>query len=334
VALPTSRPDLVPNSVHLSALLAALFALGGCGGAFSGSEAIDAAAADTPAPTVDGGVPLPVSDPRADAAETGDEASPSIDVGGTDGDFHEAAIDVGTSQADSGIEAAIDVRDAGVDAAPEAASDAGADVRPPPNCAHPIDDRWDYGLSSSSTPWRLAFGDPHIDTSANRLVLTYDDVAQRTALVGSYYFSFDLDLDSNVTFYVGISNAWVLHPAIVRSGNEIVLSGAYYSMPGIAPVGSFTGQRLPVGRLRVTMFADAVAKKIALYVVAGNERHASGFVTNDQDVGGVLLIGNNAGAGDGPARVGPLEGCSGLTQGEVTAAYASIMSEPGRRARP
>jgi hypothetical protein len=258
---------------------------------------------------------MPLVEAAAEAAALVDAAGGSPDVEAREtGDAHEASID-------ASADAVGDARDATPDVAAR-------DGRPPTNCVTPLVDGWTYDLAPTSAPWRRAFGDPHIDVGADQLFLTYDDVAQRMPiLTGSYYFGFDLDLDGDFTFLVGISNAWVLHPAIIRAGNEIVLGGAYYSMPGYASVGSFTGQRLPLGRLRVWMFADAVTSKIALYVVGGGERRASGFVSVGQDVGGVLLIGNNAGAGDGPGRVGRLQGCTGLDESEVLAAYAAITGD-------
>jgi hypothetical protein len=279
-------------------------------------------------PTSDGATPS-----RNDAASEA-QVEPTTKTGPTIDD----ALDAGRAEADAlptadAQRTDADPRDGTADA-PEISSelrDAAADVpseaRPPVHCSHPIDDRWSYGLATTSAPWHRAFGDPHIDTAAEQLFLTYDDVVQRTPVSGSYYFSFDLDLDSDVTFYVGISNAWVLQPAIARSGSELMLSGAYYSMAGLQSVGTFTGQRLPAGRLHVTFFANAVTRKVALHVVAGRERRASGFVPVGEDVGGVLLIGNNAGAGNGPARIGRLEGCAELDPSEIEAAYGSLASD-------
>jgi hypothetical protein len=251
-----------------------------------------------------------------------------------------AAVDAATTDGSEVAEAEThdDGNGPAPEAAPDEASDARGDVADSPSldvrdaaseatvdattrCGHPIDDTWSYTLTPTSIPWRLAFGDPHIDVGAGKLVLTYDDVARREKWAGGYYFTFDIELDADVTFYVGAPGAFVLHPALAREGDVIVLSGAHYAMAGLEPVGSFTGQRIPAASLRVTFFAEANAQRVAMRVVVGDRSYASGFVGIGRDLSEIMLVGNNAGAGDGPAHLGSLRGCAGLDDSEVEAVY-------------
>lgn len=266
------------------------------------------------------------------AVESGDAAGVGASDGGQPGDGGpppDSGDDRGPDQApeqqpdvqldarDPGPEAAVDVAPVSVDGAP-----ASADMAPELTaCALPFVDRWDYPLSPTSQPWHLAFGDPAIDRAAQELNLTHDDVARRAPLAGGYQLSFDLRLEGDLTFLPGPPGVFTYQPAITRKGQDLVLIGHHYAESHAEPVGAFVGQSLAAGLLRVTLFVKRTSSQMALRVRAGGVTYRSGFIEVIGSLSDMQLIGNNDATGDGPARVGVITGCAGMTDLEVQASY-------------
>jgi hypothetical protein len=191
------------------------------------------------------------------------------------------------------------------------------------NCPTPIHDLWNYSLTETSSPWQKAFGDPRVDAAAGQLVLSSDDIARRVSLPGAYFLSFDLDLEGNCTFYVGAPGSFVWHPSITRLGDQVILSGAFYTTRTLSPVGDFTNLLLPTSRVHLVFFAKTAAQEVALQVSTGTETHGSGFVAVGRDLREIVMVSNNNTGGDGPARLGTVDGCGALDDAEVEAAYAA-----------
>jgi hypothetical protein len=244
-------------------------------------------------------------DAASDASDSADEG-PDVDASITDSTFSADAdggsLDVGVAEADAG--------------------DADGDEPSSLPCPAIISESWTFTLTDDSLPWHRAFGDPSVDPGTSQLVLTFDDVVRRGGLPAGYYFGFDLDLEGDIIFLLEAPGSLLLHPSIGRSGNEITLAGDHYASDHPVAVGAFTGQKFANTPMRVTFFAKAGTREVALEVVAHQTTYRSGFVGVGMDVSEIQMIGNNTPAsGDGPARVGKLTGCAALTDDNVERAY-------------
>lgn len=262
----------------------------------------------------------------------GPEDHPFLDGDGDDGDAAgaETSPPVVDALPDAGVEAPQDSgADLGADAPadvltppPDARAEAAPETRPA--CASPIADDWNYVLTRSSEPWRLAFGDPSIDTPNNSLRLTYDDIAEREAINGSYVLSFDLAIEGNLTFYAAASATTAFLPSITREGTALILSTTYYSAHVLQAGGGFTDLRVkvpPGNTVHVTLYMKKTAEQLAMKVTYAGTTYASGFMPTDINREGLGFVGNNDGF-TGVITVGVLSGCASLTDAEVEAAAA------------
>jgi hypothetical protein len=205
---------------------------------------------------------------------------------------------------------------------------AGTDCAVCPAGSNPSNEAW---TSNFGTTWANAFGDPLVDTANARLLLTRDDVVTRIAgFTGGYVMAFEANMVGNAalsTFVYTVPNE--ASPTLRRSGNDIELGGSTYgpseSWTTTSPSG-FSGNKL-VGTLtaKVTFFAKAQSKQSAVKVEAGAAVYRSGWSTPytwaNTNVGRMQFVGmNNASGTGGPddrIYVGPLSGCTGLTDAEV-----------------
>jgi hypothetical protein len=211
-------------------------------------------------------------------------------------------------------------------------------------CSYPIHETWADALESNATPtdsgWKLLFGDPATDVAANslrsRLRLSFDDIVENKApLSGSFYVSHEVEVSGGTVFTPYPLTDGVLLPSLRRSGNDIQLGGARYGWGNpwsdVEPAG-FAGKRL-TGTLKavVTTFVKAQEKRVAVKVEANGVVHRSGWTAQLSspvtDLTRFRLVGENNSAGpsspegDDYVFVGPLGGCSSLTDSEVDALY-------------
>lgn len=211
-------------------------------------------------------------------------------------------------------------------------------------CTYPIHETWADALEANSTPtesgWKLLFGDPATDVAANplrsRLRLSFDDIVENKApLSGSFYVSHEVEVSGGTVFTPYPLTDGVLLPSLRRSGNDIQLGGARYGWGNpwsdVEPAG-FAGKRL-TGTLKavVTTFVKAQEKRVAVKVEANGVVHRSGWTAQLSspvtDLTRFRLVGENNSAGpsspegDDYVFVGPLGGCSSLTDSEVDALY-------------
>jgi hypothetical protein len=205
-----------------------------------------------------------------------------------------------------------------------------------PDCAVPIADGWNHPLGSDQTPWVLEFGDPHVDASEQRLVVTYDDIAKRDEeLRGGYYLSARVTFEGG-TVFTPYPYVWqVALPSFRRNaaGTGIELgSTAYGTFESwrVAPVG-WGGVTIPTKELVVVAYVKAGAKAYAVKAIAGAAVYRSGWVTGftweDTNLGVMRYVGeNNSGVYNGSSDalyVSPVSGCQSLSDAAVEAAYAN-----------
>jgi len=149
--------------------------------------------------------------------------------------------------------------------------DAAADVPSEPSrreCAHPIDDRWTYGLANRRLPGIGPSATAHRHRR-EQLFLTYDDVAQRTP-VRAATTSASTSISTATSTFTSESRTlgFCSRPSRVRQRGHPERRLLLHAWPFAGR--DFSGQRLPAGRLRVTFFANAVTRNVALHVAPGN----------------------------------------------------------------
>ncbi len=209
----------------------------------------------------------------------------------------------------------------------------GSDCVEIPSCTSPITEPWSDSLDSEGSRWTSVHGDALVDTANNRLRLSHDDIVDRlTALPGSYYVSHQLTLSGGTVFTPYVLVDETLLPSIRRRGNDMQFGGDRYGTEDrwsdTEPIG-FEGQ-LADGVLtaKVTTYLKAQAKQIAMKVEAGGNVSRSGWTTMSwpqTDVSTFRFVGQNNSAiyvgTDDYVYVGPLSGCSNMTDVHVEASY-------------
>jgi hypothetical protein len=199
------------------------------------------------------------------------------------------------------------------------------DIPSPKACANPIDDAWTYPMSERSQPWSRLFGDPIIDAEEQVLDVSFDDIAARTPLPGSYWLSFDLDFDEDLTFFLTFHENTMLVPSITRTGGDIFLAGARYGRAIPVALGGFRGHTLAAQKIRVFVYVKAGARELAMRVLSPGGSFDSGFVPADGQLDRLLIVGGNV-PGTPSNRlgghVGRLTGCAALADDELDALLA------------
>ncbi len=200
-------------------------------------------------------------------------------------------------------------------------------------CSSPINESWSTPLTSTSSAWNTAWGDPFIDTANRRARLSLDDVLSRNAaFAGSYYITHKLTLSGGTVFTPYPYTDGVLLPSIRRSGNDMQFGGDRYgsvSWSNSEPAG-FAG-KFATGLLtaRVTSYVQAQNKRMAVKVEAGGATYRSGwtapFTWPQTNTGIIRFVGENNSSifsgTDDFVYVGALSGCANLTDGNVDAIY-------------
>lgn len=153
-----------------------------------------------------------------------------------------------------------------------------------PNCAHPLFENWTAPLSSNG-PWKKAFGDPAVDTTNHQLVISFDDVAERTQpYEGSYYLESDVTFEGGTAFTPYPYASEVILPSLRRdaTGTGIELGATQYGPKSwsVSGWGSASGQVLAgATKLRVGAYLQVASKKFAVKVSFGDEVYRSSWVT-------------------------------------------------------
>lgn len=204
-------------------------------------------------------------------------------------------------------------------------------VAPSTKCNSPIEERWTEPLGAHSNSWIKTWGDPYVDTTNQRLVLSTDDIVDPPrSFTGSYHVSHELTLSGGTVFTPYLYVDETILPSIRRSGSDMQLGGCRYGhdWSDILPAG-FAGQRAAnVLTGKVTTYVKAQSKQIAMKVQAGGAVYRSGWTTMtwpETNVGIYRLVGENTGqvyqGANDEVYVGPLSGCSALADADVDALY-------------
>jgi hypothetical protein len=177
------------------------------------------------------------------------------------------------------------------------------------------------------------WGDAFVETASNRLRLSQDDiVGWLTSLPGSYYVSHELTLSGGTVFTPSVQVDETFLPSIRRSGDDMQFGGDRYgvdiSWSDTDPSGFARQLAAGVLTAKVTTYLKAQAKQIAMKVEAGGNVYRSGWTTMSwpqTDVSVFRLVGQNNSAiyvgADDYVYVGPLSGCSNMTDVNVEASY-------------
>jgi hypothetical protein len=286
----------------------------GAGDASANVDAKDAADADA---TADAN-----ANADADAASDSDAA----DGGTPDGDTSDSSVD---SSQDAPAEASV-ASDASADA------NEGGDALPPPIasvCPTRIHDDWAIGLScfpQDGQPWWAPLGSPSAWEGA--MQLGANDVIRRVPLVDGYMLQFTLFLDGDADFFVGMPNVALDVPSFVRKGDKLILTGSHWDTTALVPIveGDFDGREVSNGQPLVTVYVKATSKQCAVRATMGSVTYKSGFVRcaneanaiDGKDVSAPELTGNSSFTGGGYANIGVIDGCAGLTDGQLQTEYA------------
>lgn len=216
----------------------------------------------------------------------------------------------------------------------EPAAGAGGDTSvPEPVEPSPIVEDWSEPLSKASD-WYAAFGDPKVDTDKHQLVLSYDDVAQRTEpYAGSYYAESDVTIAGKTVFTTYPYCFEVLLPSLRRdsSGTGIQLGLTQYagswSNSGWGDASGSVIAGTPT--LHVAYYMQRAAKKFAVKLSYGDKVYRSAWVTDfhwkDTDLGIMRYVGENNSSmylqGGDAIYVDQVSGFQGLSDDAVAAAF-------------
>ncbi|HVT10231.1 MAG TPA: hypothetical protein VHO67_22380 [Polyangia bacterium] len=197
-------------------------------------------------------------------------------------------------------------------------------------CPVSVKDGWTTTLDAG--PWGLAWGDPSVDTTNKQLILSFDDIAQRNPnYPGGYVVSFYVNIPS-APFVAhldvsGFTNA--TFPAFRRASQNtpLTIGGMRYA-GSWGSFGAWNGQQSAGGSARVTIYVKANTAMAALATSTGFSAQ-SGWVTlvsGAGATGNLGLVGTNdsdLASSDKTAAIGPINGCAGLSDGQVDALYTA-----------
>lgn len=203
-----------------------------------------------------------------------------------------------------------------------------------PNCAHPIYENWSAPLSESGT-WRKGFGDPSVDTVNHRLVLSYDDVAERTAgYQGSYYVESDVTIEGGTVFTPYPYVFEVLLPSLRRDaqGGGVELGATQYGPQtwSVSGWGATSGTIITATKkVHVGAYMQVAAQKFGVKVSYGDQVYRSAWVTDfhwaKTNLSVMRYVGeNNSGVYHGNGDliyVDVATGCQALTDAVVEAQF-------------
>lgn len=244
----------------------------------------------------------------------------------TAGGMHTGGTDGGVASAGSG---------GNVVAPPEPGAGGDTSVTEPPidPTPTPILEDWSKPLGKA-TSWYTAFGDPKVDTDKHQLVLSYDDVAERTQpYAGSYYAESDVTIAGKTVFTPYPYCFEVLLPSLRRDAAGDVELGAtqYAGTWHDSGWGDASGSVIAgTTKLHVAFYMQTTAKKFAVKVSDGDKVYRSAWVTDfhwaKTNLGIMRYVGENNSsvyAGSDAIYVDQVSGWQGLDDAAVAAAFAN-----------
>jgi len=260
-------------------------------------------------------------------------SAPSLgDVGGVGGAPVESEpVDMGIQPPPNGGTAGNDDSRAGApDVAGAGDGGAGAagsviETEPLPVGCTPIVEDWTEPLQNGGT-WNIEWGDPYVDSSNHRLVLSYDDVAQRNSpYVAGYYVEGDVTIAGNVAFTPYPYVDEVLLPTLRRGDRDfgLQLGATIYGVSRgfeLSGWGSVSGAIVSVAtKVHFASFVQATSKAFAVRIGTGDAVYRSDWVRDfhwaGTNLGIMRFVGeNNSGGteGGGLIFVDTLRGCQDL----------------------
>jgi len=212
---------------------------------------------------------------------------------------------------------------------------AGGDTSPPEPpivpTPTPILEDWSKPLDKA-TDWYTAFGDPKVDTAKHQLVLSYDDVAERTQpYAGSYYAESDVTIGGKTVFTPYPYCFEVLLPSLRRNVSGDIELGAtqYAGSWHNSGWGAASGTVIAgTTQLHVAYYMQTTAKKFAVKVSHGDKVYRSEWVTDfhwkNTDLSIMRYVGENNSsvyAGSDAIYVDQVSGWQGLSDADVAAAF-------------
>jgi hypothetical protein len=107
----------------------------------------------------------------------------------------------------------------------------------------------------------------------------------------SFVVDFFVTLEGDVTFFPAAPDEMTGGlPSITRSGSELILgTWTYGADPELVAGRLFSGQRLPVDQVHVTVFVEADGSRLAMRVESGGASFWSGYTTTSPAPHGLLL---------------------------------------------
>jgi hypothetical protein len=333
------------NGLRLLTVFVVTLGLGACSAVKLKSDGGDAGGADTRADrggadmTGAAGQDGAAAGQDGAAAGTSDTAGSDAGADTTDAPATDLAPDLGSMDLAPDVSTA-DASDGGTtdvatsDGAPdEHATDAPAESAPA--CAMPFHDDWKQALSCTpipGIPWYAVLGSPSSDDDYNMMVGHYDSIQRVDPLPGGYTMSFDLTIDDDLDFYVGMPAVSLDVPSLVRMGDKILLTGSHWDTTALVPLveTDFDGKLVANGPMHVTYYVQATSRSCAMRVDLGGHTYRSGFVkcangdnaVDGKDVSTPQLTGNVSFGTLGYAHIGEIEGCADLSDAAISAAYA------------
>ncbi len=262
--------------------------------------------------------------------------APAVEPQQLPGGTHAGGTPAGGGGAGGSAGANVTAGTGGVVEPPNQATAGGPNIPDPPvdpSCASPLAEDWTHAIGSSGSNWEIQFGDPSVDVTNHRLVVTYDDVAARTtAYDGGYYVTAQVTLDGGTVLTPYPYSNEMRWPSLRRSaGSGIELGAAKYGdtehwttddWPGFSGT-TIAGTTI----VSVTTYVKAISKALAVKVTYGAQTYRSGWVSGftwpQTNLGIMRYIGeNNSSVHAGDAvYVGPLRGCQKLSDAAVDALF-------------
>jgi hypothetical protein len=209
----------------------------------------------------------------------------------------------------------------------------------------PINEDWTSALDVHLEPdfpdgidpelaWLRWFGDPYVEVANHQLVISRDDIVKRKAVIeGGYYLRHQVTLVGNTAYTPYPHAVGQPLPSLRRNGTGIELGGTSYGDTNVWSTtvpDEFAGVIIPdTIEAIVTLYVKNEYAEFATKVEAGGVTYRSGWRETMYDPGAdvsvIYLVGQNNSWGSGgigdKIYVGPLTGCSNLSDSAVSAAY-------------
>lgn len=206
-------------------------------------------------------------------------------------------------------------------------------------CPTAVNDTWSTPLAYEPTepgPWRWVHGDAFVDTEASpkSLNLSKDDIVERSPnYPGGYVISFDVAMQQDSflahTNLMGYLNA--AFPGFYRATGKPMWFGGMSYGGAWGSFGTWTGTMSTAaasGFARVTIYVKPT-KAMAAMAASTGPAYQSGWVTlvpGQGATGNFGFVGTNdsdLAMSNGPAKIGPIKGCAGLSDAQVDALYTA-----------